>query len=539
MSVIPALNSVARRSTLSRLRGEAFDVVVIGGGITGAGIAREASLRGFRVALLEAADYAEGTSSRSTKLIHGGLRYLAMGEIGLVRETALERKVVHAMAPHLARPRWLLVPAASRIAQLKYRVGITLYERLGAVVRSELHRNLNRESLLAYEPLLDRSAFPYGCIYREYITDDARLVLASLRAAVAAGGVMANYLRVEDLIWQGSSVAGVMARCALSGEALEVRGRLVVNAAGPWVEEVLKLERPDAPRRLHLSKGIHVAIPFARLPIRHMLLLEAKDGRPIFAIPRDRVVYVGTTDTSYDQGAELWPAVERKEVDYVLEPLARYLDVDPVTPDECVASWAGLRPLIAQPGKASRDLSRKDEVWQGTGGMISIAGGKLTGFRKMAQDVLELIESKLGVHAAGEVDSVPLPGGDFDGDIATLARDLRLQADLDQSTAVRLARLYGSEGRELVADDVSPLVPGARVLGCEVDWSVRCEGAQKVEDFIYRRSGAALYDPADKEALLEPVSRRMKTLLDWSEEHRCGEVEQALRRLQADLAFQK
>ncbi len=514
-------------------------MIVIGGGITGAGIAREAALKGFRVALLEGADYAEGTSSRSTKLIHGGLRYLAMGEVGLVRETALERKVVHAMAPHLARPRWLLVPAPSRIVQLKYRIGITVYERLGAVVRSERHRNLDRDSLLAYEPLLDRETFPYGCIYREYLTDDARLVLASLRAAVGAGAVAANYLRVEDLIWQGSSIAGVVARCALSGEVLEVRGRLVVNAAGPWVEEVLKLERPDAPRRLQLSKGIHVAIPFKRLPIRHMLLLEAKDGRPIFVIPRDRVVYVGTTDTSYDRAAVLWPSVERKEVDYVLEPLARYLDVDPVTPDECVASWAGLRPLVAQPGRASRDISRKDEVWQGPGGMISIAGGKLTGFRKMAQDVLALIESKLGVHADTAADPMPLPGGDFDGDIATLAHDLRVQANLDQSAAVRLARLYGNESRELITDDVAPLAPGARVLRCEVDWSVRYEGAQKVGDFIYRRSGAAFYDPADKMALLEPVSQRMKTLLDWSEERRCGEVQTARQRLREDLAFRQ
>ena len=151
---------------------------------------------------------------------------------------------------------------------------------------SEVHRNLNRDSLLAYEPLLDRSAYPYGCIYREYLTDDARLVLAALRASVAAGAVAVNYLPVEDLIWQGDAVVGVSARCALDGERLQVRARMVVNAAGPWVEEVLKLEQPDAPRRLHLSKGIHVALPYARLPIRHMLLLEARDGRPIFVIPR-------------------------------------------------------------------------------------------------------------------------------------------------------------------------------------------------------------------------------------------------------------
>ncbi len=548
MSVIPALDSLARRSSLSRLRGEGFDVIIIGGGITGAGIARAAALRGFRVALLEAADFAGGTSSRSTKLIHGGLRYLAMGEVGLVRETALERKAVHALAPHLARPRWLLVPASSRINQLKNRIGITVYERLGAVARSEVHRNLNRDSLLAYEPLLDREAYPYGCIYREYLTDDSRLVLASLRAAVAAGGVAVNYLRVENLVWQGDRVAGVQARCALGGETLEVRGRLVVNATGPWVEEVLKLEQPDAPQRLHLSKGIHVVLPYARLPIRHMLLLEARDGRPIFVIPRDRVVYVGTTDTSHERGAQLWPRVERDEVSYVLEPVSRYLDVGVVTPEECVGAWAGLRPLIAQPGKASRDISRKDEVWQGTGGMLSIAGGKLTGFRKMADDVLELIESKLGRFSENrngesrnnesQTTLMPLPGGDFDGDLASLAHDLRAQVNLDQASAVRLARLYGDESRELIRGDVTPLVPGARILRCEVDWSVRYEGAQRVEDFIYRRAGAAFYDPADKDALLEPTSQRMKTLLGWSEEQRRDEEEATRRRLREDLAFQ-
>jgi glycerol-3-phosphate dehydrogenase len=537
MPVTPRLDSLARRADLSRMHGEAFDVIVIGGGITGAGIARACALKGLRVALVEAADFAEGTSSRSTKLIHGGLRYLAMGEIGLVRETALERKVVHAMAPHLARPRWLLVPASSRIDQFKYRVGITAYEHLGAVAKSEVHRNLDAASLLAYEPLLDRAAFPFGCIYREYLTDDARLVLASLRAAVAAGGIALNHLRVEGLVWQGSRIAGVSARCALSGECIDIRGRLVVNAAGPWVEDVLTLEQPDAPQRLHLSKGIHVAIPYERLPIRHMLLLEARDKRPIFVIPRERVVYVGTTDSSHERGAEWWPTVERDEVRYVLEPVSRYLQVDPVEPEECVAAWAGLRPLIAQPGKASRDISRKDEIWRGTGGMFSIAGGKLTGFRKMADDVLKRILAELGTHGEGAAATTPLPGGDFDGDLASLAGELRARHDLDQSSAMRLTRLYGDECREVVRDGATPLAAGARVLRCEVDWAVRYEGAQKLTDFMYRRAGAAFYDPADREALLEPASKQMQMLLDWSEERRCGEVEATRRRFREDLAF--
>src|SRR5690606_6365007 len=252
----PAVTSADRAAALDALERERFDCVVIGGGITGAGIARAAARAGLAVALLEAADFAAGTSSRSSKLIHGGLRYLAMGDVALVRETALERKHVHRLAPHLAEPSWMLVPARSWAGLLKFRAGLGTYETLGAVAEADRHRNLNAEELARREPLLRRERTPWACVYREYLTDDARLVLANLRDAVRWGARVLNHAPVEAIVVEGGRAGGVEARCVESGRRVRVRAAVVVNAAGPWVEAVRRLEAPGAADLLHLSKGV-------------------------------------------------------------------------------------------------------------------------------------------------------------------------------------------------------------------------------------------------------------------------------------------
>ncbi|MDH3296506.1 MAG: FAD-dependent oxidoreductase, partial [Acidimicrobiia bacterium] len=248
----PALSSGSRQDDLDRLEGERFDLVIVGGGITGAGVARDAAHRGLRVALVEANDFAAGTSSRSSKLIHGGLRYLAQGEVGLVRETALERKAVHRMAPHLAEPCWMVVAARNRASLMKFRAGIGTYEKLGAVDDVDRHRVWDRDALADEEPLLRVDDYPWACAYREYLSDDARLVLAVLRDAVRAGAVMANHLAVTGLVTTDERVTGVGAECALSGRRVTISGQVVVNAAGPWVEALAQWEQPGLANRLHL-----------------------------------------------------------------------------------------------------------------------------------------------------------------------------------------------------------------------------------------------------------------------------------------------
>jgi glycerol-3-phosphate dehydrogenase len=533
---LPAL-APERDRLLDALERERFDCVVIGGGITGAGIARAAARRGLSVALLEAGDFAAGTSSRSSKLIHGGLRYLAMGDVALVRETALERRELHRLAPHLAEPRWMLVPARSWASLLKFRAGLRTYEALGAVSEADRHRNWNAEDLARAEPLLRRERTPWACVYREYLTDDARLVLANLRDAAGVGARVLSHAPVEALLVEGGRATGVEARCTESGRRVRVRAAAVVNAAGPWVDAVRRLEAPDAPPLLHLSKGVHVALPHARLPLRHVAILRAADGRSIFAIPRGEVLYLGTTDTSYAGGPDREPPVERADVESLLEPVARTFDVAPPRPAECVSAWAGLRPLVAQPGKPPAEISRKDEVRVGPAGVIAIAGGKLTGYRKMAEQVVEQLAAQIGRPLAPAEEEPPLPGGDFAGDLDALAARLAAATALPAETAARLVRLYGSEAEAVVARGREALAPGTAVLAGEVDHGVAVEAARTLEDVVYRRTRAALYDPSAREAMVAPAAARMAALLGWSPA-RCEQEQAAVRaRLAADLAF--
>lgn len=533
-----SLDATTRSETLDRVEDGVFDLAIIGGGITGAGVAREASMRGLRVALLEAEDFASGTSSRSSKLVHGGLRYLAMGDVALVRETALERKVLHRMAPHLAERRWMVLPVRSRAGLLKFRTAITTYEKLGAVEEEDRHRNWDATELEREEPLLDRQMFPYACAYREYLTDDARLVIANLRAADAAGAVCLGHAAVTRVLCDDTGVArGVQAECALSGRLVEVRARCTVNAAGPWVEAIRRLEQSDAPSLLHLSKGVHVSFPRTRLPIRNVVLLTAADKRSLFAIPRGEVTYVGTTDTSYGGDARIWPEITSDDVEYLIAPLSRYFGAAAPGAADIVSAWAGLRPLVARPGKSPQDLSRKDEVGIGPAGVVTVAGGKLTGYRPMAIRILEVASASLGSLPERPADEPPLPGGDFDGNLDSLAAGLADRYDLSPPSASRLAALYGTDAAQVLGLGRAQLVAGADVVVGEVLWAISREGAARVEDVLYRRTRAALYEPRGRLELAEAIAEVMSRELDWSPDRGARELERVRAVVATELAW--
>jgi glycerol-3-phosphate dehydrogenase len=535
---VPAIPTLARDAAIERLERESFDCVVIGGGITGAGIARSAGLRGLRVALLEAEDFSIGTSSRSSKLIHGGLRYLAMGDLRLVRSAALERKVVHRLAPHLAEPRWLIVPVRSRASLAKVRVGITTYEKLGAVERPDLHLNWSSSDLEEQEPLLDRERYPYACVYREYLTDDARLVLANLRAAVSTGAQPLNRARVDGVVVEDGRAAGVEVVCGVSGRRFRVRARSVINAAGPWVDSVRSLENTGAKPLLHISKGVHIVLRAERVPIRHMLLFGTEDRRSIFAVRRGAVTYVGTTDTTYAPGAEIWPGIELEDVEYLLAPLGRYLTTARLEPRDVVGAWAGLRPLIAEPGKPPTEISRRDEVLVGPERVITVAGGKLTGYRPMAHSALERAAEVCGLPLGPEpAEEPPLPGGDFDGDLEKLARDLVRDTGVGESCAARLVRLYGTEADDVLALGAEPLAPDAELRAGEVEWAVANEGAVSVEDVLFRRTRTTVYEPDERESVVEPTAQRMAKRLGWTSEQTADEVARVRARLAEELSF--
>lgn len=535
--ITDALSTLRREATLDCLEREAFDLVVIGGGISGAGVAREAARRGVRVALLEAGDYAGGTSSKSSKLIHGGLRYLAQGEVGLVRETALERKTLHRMAPHLAEPRWMVLPTRSRAGLMKFRLAITAYEKLGAVAKADRHRVWNRADLEVEEPLLDRAVYGNACAYREYLTDDARLVIANLRAAAEEGAVLINYAPVDEIGVDVGRACGVSAVCALSDRRVRIRTKAVINAAGPWVEAVRRLEDAEAPPLLHLSKGIHLSISAERLGVRNLVLMTSSDGRGLFALRRGPIVYLGTTDTSWTRDATRWPEVTSIDVEYLLAAVPRTFAVEPIKPEEVVGAWAGLRPLVAQPGRSPTEISRHDEILTGPAGVVTVAGGKLTGYRPTARRALEQSAKFAGLRLAPAPEEGPLPGGDFDGDLGRLERDLQSSCSLSAQAAERLVRLYGSEAKAVVALGPDP-IPGAEsVVRGEIDWAIEREGACRVEDVVYRRTRVPLYDPGAPAALAGPVAERMASRLGWSDERRASELSALRGHLADDLSF--
>ena len=391
----PPLSPEAREAMLARLPAERLDLLVVGGGITGAGIARDAALRGLAVALVERNDFAAGTSSRSSKLIHGGVRYLEQGDVALVRESADERQVLRRLAPHLTAPLLMVMPTYGRTMHTKLAVGLWTFEKIATVPADERHAMWTREETLRNEPALDGERLFGAATFTEYLTDDARLVLATVKGAHAAGAHCVNHVAVTGLD-PGGTTTVVHLRDALAGASCRVSARVVVNAAGPWVDAVRALAGAAGGRRLHLTKGIHLVVPHARLPIRHAVVMQTRDRRSAFAVPRDGASYIGTTDTDHGPPVD-HPAVTADDAEYLLDAANRCFAGSPVTVSDVTGTWAGLRPLLHEDGKRPSEISRKDEIMvDASTGLISIAGGKLTTYRRMAERVVDLVCKRLG-----------------------------------------------------------------------------------------------------------------------------------------------
>ncbi len=503
-----------RARLFDQTAGEAFDLAVIGGGITGAGVARDAALRGLTVALVEARDFASGTSSRSSKMIHGGLRYLAQGDLALVREAASERKIVEAIAPHLARETPFVIPARSAGAVTRLRAGLWTFEKLGVVPRRRRHQLWSKRELEAAEPALETAGLVGAVVYPEFLTNDARLTLANVRSAAAAGASVLNYARVEALIVQGGRVAGVEISDSLpdgQDRRARVRARLVVNAAGPWVDAIRALESPGTPERLELTRGVHLVVPHARLPIARTIIMTAADRRGVFAVPKGAMSYIGTTDLFYPQ-PEAWPAITGEDVAYLLATAAAAFRTAPIAVEEITSAWSGVRPLVAQQGKSASEISRRDELWTGPAGMLSIAGGKLTAYRQMAERVVDAVETALGGKGAQcRTATLPLVGGEVD---PVAMRQRLVAAGQGETAADRLVELYGSEAEALVG--------GAAI---EAAHAVLAEGALTLEDYWVRRSGRAWFDPDGGAEALAPAAAAMAGLLGWSAQRQASEIE--------------
>jgi glycerol-3-phosphate dehydrogenase len=501
-----------RDRLFAAIDGARFDVAVIGGGITGAGVARDAAMRGLSVALIEAEDFAAGTSSRSSKMIHGGLRYLPMGDIALVREAASERKAVQAIAPHLARETPFVIPARTTATIAKLRAGLWTFEKLGGVPKSRKHEVWSQTELKDREPAIAADGLAGAVVYPEYLTDDARLTLANVRAAAAHGATCLNHARVEAIVTEGGRATGLEIVDG-PGRRARLLARTVVNAAGPWVDAVRALEDAAAPPRLRLSKGVHIVVDRERLPVHRTVIMAAADRRSVFAVPKGRATYLGTTDAFYE-GADPWPRIDRADADYLIEAAMRCFGTPPLRLTDITAAWSGVRPLVAEEGKSASEVSRKDEVWVGPAGVISIGGGKLTAYRRMAERVVDRIEAALGrtPSACGTADAV-LPGGEVDVAAARAALERGGTAALD---ADRLIGLYGAEGAVIAADGAD--------IAAEARHAVLAEGAITLEDYWVRRSARAWFAEGGGLSDLAPAAAAMAPLLGWDEAARTAQI---------------
>lgn len=507
------LSALRRNEYIAFLKDHTFDVLIIGGGITGSGIALDGASRGLKVALIEKADFAFGTSSRSTKLIHGGLRYLKQLEFGIVRETGQERAILHKNAPHIVYPEKMLLPIIEGGSLGKYTtsLGLYVYDLLAGVKRKERRFMLNKEQTLKAEPLLREDILKGGGMYIEYRSDDARLVIEVLKTAHRFGATAINYCKALDLLYDESGkVNGAEVADERTGEQFVIKAKKVINAAGPWVDELRKADKSLKGKRLHLTKGIHIVVPQERLPINQAVYFDVpSDGRMVFAIPRDNIVYIGTTDTNYNEDNDLCFA-NQEDVQYVLNAANYIFPTVKLTREDIISTWAGLRPLIHEDGKAPSDLSRKDEIFISDSGLISMAGGKLTGFRKMAERAIDVALSQLVkeenyTYIPCRTDEMMLSGGDI-GTLQIHEFEKILIAEYPQWSSDELgmlARKYGSEARIILNRAANINHPNALLLS-EALYSIEEEMCCTVADFIVRRTGR-LYFERPKLPLIIPL----------------------------------
>jgi glycerol-3-phosphate dehydrogenase len=518
-------SALNRIETVKQLGGTDFDLLVIGGGVTGVGIALDAANRGLKVALVEKQDFAAGTSSRSTKLVHGGLRYLKQFEFALVREVGLEREIVYRNAPHIVIPEKMLLPIieGGSLGRLPASVGLYVYDLLAGVRRKERRKMLSRTETKEREPLLREQGLLAGALYWEYRTDDARLVTELAKTAHEKGAVLLNYCSLDSFRFENGKVSGGNITDLINGSKSTIRAKKVVNAAGPWVDKVRGTAEEIRGKRLQLTKGVHLVFDHQRLPIRQALYFDVEDGRMMFAIPRENCTYVGTTDTVYDEGIER-PRVSKRDVTYLLSAINRMFNIEPLEEKDIVSTWAGLRPLIHEDGKSPSELSRKDEIFISAQGLISIAGGKLTGFRKMAERTVDLCFRQLADEQAIKfvsctTDNVQLTGGgkrNAQSFLLSLREDVKLYFGADMLQ--QLFHRFG-ENAEIIAQDAMGREgsPAIALLLAELHYCVKDEMVTELSDFLVRRTGRLYFAKAEADRHAEMLNRELAELLNWDE----------------------
>ena len=533
MSPATSSDEISRARQLERLRTESFHLAIIGGGINGAAIARDAAMRGLRVALVDRGDFAGATSSHSSKLIHGGLRYLPQGQLRLVREALRERERLRVLtAPHLVHPIRFLFPfyRGRKPGRFSISAGLMFYDLMARTPAALRHRRLTAAATRELEPALARDALTGGALYFDGWADDARLTWENALDAALHGAAIANYVAVEGFSRAGARITAASARDLLGHAPIELRARHFVNATGPWLDDLRRLDDPGAASSVRLTKGVHLVIGAARLPVRNSLVLSDAAGRVVFVMPRDGWLLIGTTDTDFDGDRDRLRA-DAADIAYLLDMVNAAIPAANLDADDVAYSFAGLRALeLTAGGRAPSRVSREEILLEGPSGMLSIAGGKLTTHRAIAQKIVDDLMRRLG-RSPGPCPTLgtPLPGARGTLDLAdgesTMPRDI----------ASMLASRYGTRAAAVVSiarerpELAAPIVPGAPAIRAEVIHAIRAELATSVGDFLVRRTAIVWRNPAAAIAAAPEVARLMGAELGWGSDRIARETDDFFR----------
>ncbi|WP_404389310.1 glycerol-3-phosphate dehydrogenase/oxidase [Humibacillus xanthopallidus] len=534
-----------RAAAWKRLATKTFDVLVVGGGVTGAGAALDAATRGLSTALVEQRDFASGTSSRSSKLFHGGLRYLEQMNFDLVREALKERELMLTrLAPHLVRPVSFLYPLTGRGWERPYvTAGLTLYDSMGGARSTPRHKQLTRTGALRIAPSLKRDALTGALLYYDAQADDARHTMMTVRTAAAYGATVLASARVVELLRAGERVVGAVVEDVETGERVEVHASVVINCTGVWTDDIQTMAGGRGRFHVRASKGVHIVVARDRINSESGLILRTETS-VLFVIPWGTHWIIGTTDTEWDLD-RAHPAATRADIDYILEHLNAVLNV-PLTHDDIQGVYAGLRPLLSGESEDTSQLSREHAVARPQPGLISIAGGKYTTYRVMAADAVDAAREDIGGDVSDSVtEFIPLLGAEGYPALVNQVDRLARHQDLPVWRINHLLQRYGSLVHELFAlaeGDRSLLepLPGAEeYLQVEVVYAVTHEGALHLDDILARRTRISIETPHRGTETAEAVAGLIAPICGWDDERVAREVAAYRARVSAELESQK
>ncbi|MQS76148.1 glycerol-3-phosphate dehydrogenase/oxidase [Companilactobacillus halodurans] len=525
-----------RLNNLQNLQDQTLDLLVIGGGITGCGIALDAQTREIKTGLIEMRDFASGTSSRSTKLVHGGLRYLKQAALKEVHEVGSERAIVYNNAPHVTTPLKMMLPfyEDGTFGPFSTAIALDVYDRLAGVKASERKYMLNAHDTLEREPYIKGESLKGSGVYVEYRTDDARLTLEVTKKANEKGALIANYIKAVGLLYdRDEKICGVIFKDLITGKTGEIHAKKIINAAGPWVDGIRKMDHSDIGKHLHLTKGVHLVIDHDKFPITNSVYFDTPfhDGRMMFAIPRENKTYIGTTDTTWTKDPKE-PNITATDVTYILAAANQMFDLPQyLTPDDVESGWSGVRPLIQEEGKSPSEISRKDEIFQSKSGLLSIAGGKLTGYRKMAEKIVDRVAMQLNDETNyrfrnSQTKNLPLSGGAVGGEknwMDFFDENIHLgmtDYHLSREDAKRIVQRYGSN-----AIEVFKLIPETKTKARlpRIDWAMlhyglKYEMVEHPLDFLLRRSSQLLFDIKHAKSIKTNVIDCLAKYYDWDDD---------------------